>query len=235
MQTGEQMGAAVFVAVLVALTGCESGASKDPSYTDARAVAAMGPVSDDNTLNHTRYSDAEAVSAMGPLSSANPLNHARYSDAEAVSAVESAGLSLGAPLTAPELTVSGNTTVAGSATLGGPVHARCLSRLARYEATCIARAVAQGVALVATVSPRSANATGANGDAICASYLGNNSVTGWTCLAVPYVYDHSQASGGDVRLLWSACSANHGSTFDGYEWFSDDDCSGVLMACCGHT
>ena len=69
-------------------------------YTGAQAVAAMGPLDNNNPLNHNRYTDAEAVSAVGPLytdtqavaamgalDNSNPLNHNRYSDAEAVSAV----------------------------------------------------------------------------------------------------------------------------------------------------
>ena len=69
-------------------------------YTGAQAVAAMGPLDNNNPLNHNRYTDAEAVSAVGPLytdtqavaamgalDNSNPLNHNRYTDAEAVSAV----------------------------------------------------------------------------------------------------------------------------------------------------
>ena len=41
------------------------------------------------SAHHVRYSDAEAVLAMGPIANNNPLNHNRYSDGEAYEVVES--------------------------------------------------------------------------------------------------------------------------------------------------
>ena len=110
----------------------------------------------------------------------------------------------------------------------------CASRLARYEATCIAHAVKGGYQNVATVSPASSPATGSNGHAICNSYVGNNDITNWSCIAVPYVYDRSYRAGADVRPTWSDCGTNRGGDFDHYEWFNLEDCTGVMMACCVH-
>lgn len=36
-----------------------------PRYTDEEAIAAMGELADDNTLNHNRYTDEEAQAALG--------------------------------------------------------------------------------------------------------------------------------------------------------------------------
>jgi len=62
-----------------------------PRYTDAEAVAAMGELGDDNTLNHNRYTDGEAVAAMGELGDDNTLNHNRYTDGEVVAAMGELG------------------------------------------------------------------------------------------------------------------------------------------------
>ncbi len=121
--------------------------------------------------------------------------------------------------------------VLGRTRFQGEVQAACLSRLLRYEATCLALAGAS-YSMVAAVSPASSNATGSNGNAICASYVGNNNQTSWTCLYVPFVYEYGSSFGDDVRPTWNSCAVNHGGSHSAYQWFDKEECTGVLMACC---
>lgn len=117
------------------------------------------------------------------------------------------------------------------------------SRIARYAAICAGLAGGSW-ANVAAVSPGpSANflAPGARltGAQVCANYSGNNAVTGWTCLNVPYVYDYIQNANGyfatDVRPTWYGCSGTLPDSANNYRWLSPNDTSTVMMACCAHT
>jgi hypothetical protein len=115
-------------------------------------------------------------------------------------------------------------------------------RIARYHATCAA--LAGGVVNVAAVSPGPAAnllplATRLTGTQVCANYVGNNLLTGWTCIGVPYVYDYYQTSNGylgtDVRPTWQPCSQIFPTNAAGdYKWLAPNDPSTVMMACCTH-
>ena len=101
---------------------------------------------------------------------------------------------------------------------------RCLLRSLRYQAVCAALA-GDDWTMYATVSPNSsATAEGSNGDDICGSYVGNNDMTDWSCLAVPFVY-YSE-DGSDVRPMWSGCDVDRGGVFDEYDWFDNMGCTG---------
>lgn len=116
------------------------------------------------------------------------------------------------------------------------------SRIARYAATC-ADLAGGSWTHVAAVSPGpSANFLAAgsrlNGNQVCANYVGNNNMTGWTCLNVPYVYElFLNANGGigtDVRPTWNGCTATLPDSTNIYKWLSPNDSSTVMMACCAH-
>ncbi|HEY8211888.1 MAG TPA: hypothetical protein VIG99_30610 [Myxococcaceae bacterium] len=115
-------------------------------------------------------------------------------------------------------------------------------RIARYHATCASLA-AGTYANVAAVSPGpSANflaaASRLSGNQVCANYVGNNNITGWSCLNVPYVYEYTIASNGsigtDVRPTWYGCVNPLPDASGGYKWLSSNDTNTVMMACCVH-
>ena len=114
------------------------------------------------------------------------------------------------------------------------------SRIARYAATCAALA-GSTYSQVAAVSPGPAAnflAPGSrlNGTQVCANYVGNNSVTAWTCLNVPYVYDYILTAGGgigtDIRPTWYGCTGALPDSANNYKWLSPNDTNTVMMACC---
>lgn len=113
-------------------------------------------------------------------------------------------------------------------------------RISRYHLTC--QALAGGTYLnVAAVSPgQPANTlpvgSRLTGTQVCANYVGNNGLTGWTCIGVPYVYEYSVAANGyvgtDVRPTWNICSNPFPDSSNNYHWYQPGDLNTVMMACC---
>lgn len=140
--------------------------------------------------------------------------------------------------------VGGNQQVVGTVT-AGDARISGFSRLddlriMRFHATCQAR-FGSTYAMVAAVSPPfSANslAVGSRmtGNSVCSTYVGNNNISGWTCLGVPYVYDYDRDDGWlgtDVRPSWGGCTTQFPDASGGYRWIQPGQ-GGEMMACCGH-
>jgi hypothetical protein len=112
-------------------------------------------------------------------------------------------------------------------------------RIERYHAAC---SLLNGTtyASVAAVTPGDTSLV-LTGTQVCSNYVGNNNITGWTCLGAPYVYGDlygytGRYFGTDARTTWNVCSSTYGPAAgggNGYPFLDPWTGEGAMMICCG--
>ncbi len=187
---------------------------------EARAITA---ISNDTTLTLEKPFSSQIVGGT-TFTIQQPIVRFTTSDGGIGGFIDAAGI-----LKVPEVQIAGYSRAYDS-------------RIARYGATCAGLAGGAWVQVAAVSPGPSANffATGSrlSGNQVCANYVGNNGVTGWTCLNVPYVYDYNLSANGsigtDIRPTWYGCTGTLPDSANNYKWLSPNDTSTVMMACCAH-
>ena len=124
--------------------------------------------------------------------------------------------------------VTGEFRVTGDVNVTGRIRSSCNQRLRMYQNICYAHAVINGWGQVAAVSAPMTAQDDSSGTDVCKNYVGNNSITTWSCHSMPYVYPGS--AGGDIRPSWKSCQDP--ASIGGYSWFNPETCTGLVMVCC---